>query len=49
MKVRTQVQAGGRSTQHNQTAVRVPVSMKVRTDVKAGGKNCNHNQTVARA
>jgi hypothetical protein len=52
MKVKTNIKAGGWTTNHNQTA---PRGLKVKTNVKAGFNplpdpphHSNHNQTVAR-
>jgi hypothetical protein len=44
MKIKTNVKAGGRDLNHNQTMAR---GLKVMTSVKAGG-SFNHNQKVAR-
>jgi hypothetical protein len=50
-KVRTSIRAGGRSMNHNQTAVvhAAPAAqgLKVKSRVKAGGVRLNHNSTVA--
>ena len=43
MKVKTNIKAGGWSSNHNQTASR---GLKVKTDVKCGGWMNNHNQTA---
>lgn len=48
LKVRTDVKAGGRTINHNQTLVRAVVqhrALKVKTHVKAGGRILNHNET----
>ena len=47
MKVRTNVKAGGKSMNHNETAARPGVVVK--TAVKAGGREMNHNETLRRA
>ena len=39
MKIRTDVKAGGKVANHNETLI-------VRTDVKAGGRSYNHNETL---
>lgn len=53
MKVKTNVKAGGRAFNHNETLVRRapnPPGLKVKTNIKAGGSMLNHNETlVARA
>ena len=46
MKVKTNIKAGGWSSNHNQTASR---GLKVKTNVKSGGWMNNHNQTLGRA
>ena len=51
MQVKTQVKAGGRLINHNQTLVRDPgprQPLKVKTQVKAGALTTNHNQTLVR-
>ena len=51
VQVKTQVKAGGRQLNHNQTLVRDRVPrqpLKVKTKVKAGGVTLNHNQTLVR-
>ena len=51
LKVKTNVKAGGLTSNHNQTVARC---LKVKTNVKAGGiiiqdrSGNNHNQTLAR-
>ena len=47
MKIKTNVKAGGRELQHNQTVAR---ALKVKSGIKAGldGIPHNHNQTMAR-
>ena len=52
MQVKTQVKAGGRVLNHNQTLVRDQAPrqpLKVKTHVKAGALTANHNQTLVRA
>jgi hypothetical protein len=51
MKTRTNVKAGGKTYNHNETLVRdaKPTGVKVRTTIKAGGKRLNHNETLSRA
>jgi hypothetical protein len=44
MKIKSNIKAGGLSTNHNQTTAR---GLKVKSGVKAGGWD-NHNQTVSR-
>jgi hypothetical protein len=51
MQVKTQVKAGGRVLNHNQTLVRdrgPRQPLKVKTHVKAGILTTNHNQTLVR-
>jgi hypothetical protein len=51
MKVRTNLKAGGRKLNHNQTLVRDARRtkwLKVKTNLKAGGRKLNHNQTLVR-
>jgi hypothetical protein len=51
MKVKTNVKAGGRRMNHNETLVRDAAKVrgvKVKTNVKAGGKKLNHNETLVR-
>jgi hypothetical protein len=51
MQVKTQVKAGGRQINHNQTLVRDQEPrqpLKVKTQVKAGAFTTNHNQTLVR-
>jgi hypothetical protein len=60
LRVKTNIKAGGRSIQHNQTVARPAKGLRIKTNIKAGigtctkGRICtppdpNHNQTVARA
>jgi hypothetical protein len=52
MQVKTQLKAGGRVLNHNQTLVRDQPPrqpLKVKTKVKAGVLTANHNQTLVRA
>ena len=49
MRIKTNLKAGGRRINHNETLVRVvrkSKGLKVRTSVKAGGKRINHNQIL---
>lgn len=49
MKIRTNLKAGGRKLNHNQTLVRDTRKTKgveVKTNVRAGGRMKNHNQTL---
>ena len=51
MKLKTNLKAGGRRVNHNQTLVRdarKTRGLKVKTNLKAGGKKWNHNQTLVR-
>ena len=49
MKVKTNLKAGGLSTNHNETLVRVQAKgLKVKTHLKAGGFFLNHNETLVR-
>jgi hypothetical protein len=51
MKIRTNLKAGGRKFNHNETLVREgrkPNGVKVRTNLKAGGRLRNHNQILVR-
>jgi hypothetical protein len=51
MKVKTNVKAGGRKFNHNETLVRDAAKIrgvKIKTNVKAGGKRFNHNETLVR-
>jgi hypothetical protein len=48
MQARTNVKAGGISTNHNQSFIRA-TGLKVKTKVKAGGAQVNHNQALVRA
>ena len=45
LKVKTNVNAGGLSINHNQT---LGSGLKVKTNVKAGALSANHNQTATR-
>lgn len=45
MKVKSDVKAGGRTLNHNQTNR----GLRVKSKVKAGGRGLNHNQTLSRA
>jgi hypothetical protein len=48
MKVKTQIKAGGLSTNHNETLIGAAKGLKVQTHVKAGGLSNNHNEMLAR-
>ena len=51
MKIRTNLRAGGRKINHNQTLVRddrKATGVKVWTQLKSGGRRLNHNQTMVR-
>ena len=45
VKIKTQVKAGGISTNHNESLVRKSASVKIKTQVKAGGMGVNHNES----
>ena len=45
LKVKTNLKAGGRARNHNETLVR---GLKVKTSIKAGGRLRNHNETLVR-
>ena len=48
MKVRTNVKAGRKALNHNETLVREGKGLKVKTHVKAGRLALNHNETLVR-
>jgi len=51
MKVKTNLKAGGRNWNHNETLVRDAAKakgMKVKTNLKAGVRYPNHNETLVR-
>jgi len=51
MKIKSNLKAGGRNINHNQTIVRDKAKaggVKVKTNVRAGGVSRNHNQTLVR-
>ena len=50
MRVKTNIKAGGRFRNHNQTMVREGKGLRVKTNIKAGNvkRYPNHNQTVLR-
>ena len=49
MQVKTNLKAGGITTNHNQTLVGSSTKrLRVKTSLKAGGIQQNHNQTLVR-